>query len=284
VGDSGFLEVEGGRIYYEVEGEGHPLLLVHGGLGTLRMWDGQLPAFAERYRVIRYDTRGLGRTETEEVEYSERADALAVLDHLDAPSAYVVGQSRGGMFGLDLVLEAPERVDALVSVASGVGGYKAELPEGWKGPDWDEAERLWNSKDWEGLAELETQVWVDGWGQPPSRINPDLRGTVYEWILDGLQAQKPEGKPQPLDPPAAERLDEIRLPVLVLVGTADELGGVLAGRHLAASAAGARLVEFECVAHMIQLEEPEGFNQVVLGFLAEVDRQRKAAAAQTTAG
>jgi pimeloyl-ACP methyl ester carboxylesterase len=108
---------------------------------------------------------------------------------------------------------------------------------------------------------------------------------VYEWILDGLRAQKPEGKPQPLDPPAAERLDEIGLPVLVLVGTADELGGVLAGRHLAACAAGARLVEFEGVAHMIQLEEPERFNQVVLDFLAEVDRQREAAsAARTTAG
>lgn len=282
--DSGFLEVDGGRIYYEVEGEGQPLLLIHGGLGTLRMWDGQVPAFAERYRVIRYDTRGLGRTETEEVEYSERDDALAVLDHLDAPSAYVVGQSRGGIFGLDLVLEAPERVDAFVSVASGVGGYQPELPEGWEKPDWDEAERLWDAKDWEGLAELETQVWVDGWGQPPSRIDADLRRTVYEWILSGLRAQKPEGKPQPLDPPAAERLDEIRLPVLVLVGTADELGGVLAGRHLAASVVGAGLVEFEGVAHMIQLEQPERFNQVVLDFLADVDRQRETAAASTTPG
>lgn len=65
--DSGFLEVPGGRIYYEVEGDGRPLLLIHGGLGSLRMWDDQVPAFADRYRVIRYDTRGYGRTESDDI-------------------------------------------------------------------------------------------------------------------------------------------------------------------------------------------------------------------------
>ena len=127
---SGFVPVQGGKIYYEVEGDGHPLLLIHGGLGSLRMWDEQVPAFSERYRVIRYDTRGFGRTETEDVEFSNRADALAVLDHVGAASAFVIGQSRGGMIALDLAIEHPERVDALVSVASGIGGYKAELPAG----------------------------------------------------------------------------------------------------------------------------------------------------------
>jgi 3-oxoadipate enol-lactonase len=84
VGESGFLDVDGGRIYYEVEGDGHPVLLVHGDLGNLRMWDDQVPVFAERYRVIRYDRRGYGRTESDDVEFSNRADAAAVLDHAGA--------------------------------------------------------------------------------------------------------------------------------------------------------------------------------------------------------
>jgi 3-oxoadipate enol-lactonase len=267
--ESGFVDVDGGRLYYEAEGSGHPLLLVHGGLGSLRMWDGQVPTFAERHRVIRYDTRGFGRSETEDVEFSEGDDIRAVLDHFDVDSAYVVGQSRGALFALDFLLDQPDRVRAFISVASGVGGYKAELPEGTPSPPWDEMERLWNAKDWEALAELETQTWVDGWGQPKSRVDPAVRETVKGWILDTYREEKIEGKPQAPDPPAVERLDEIRTPLLVMVGEADEPGGVAAGRHLAESVDGAELVEFPGVGHMIHLEEPARFNGLVLDFLAE---------------
>ncbi len=272
VGESGFVETNGARIYYEVEGSGHPLLLIHGGLGSLRMWDAQVPAFARHYRVIRFDSRGFGRTETEDVEFSDRADAAAVLDHVGARSAFLIGQSRGGMIALDFILEYPDRADALISVASGVGGYSAELPEGRTAPAFDEMERLWEAKKWADLAELETKVWVDGWGQPPTRVDPDVRRTVYDWILTNYRAEKIEGKPQPLVPPAAQRLADVLVPALVMVGGADEARGVVAGRHLAASVSGARLIEFEGVAHMIQLEEPERFERLVLGFLEEVER------------
>lgn len=60
MGTSGFVEREAGRIYFEVDGQGEPLLLIHGGLGSLRLWDRQVPASSERYRVIRYDTGDLG--------------------------------------------------------------------------------------------------------------------------------------------------------------------------------------------------------------------------------
>jgi 3-oxoadipate enol-lactonase len=276
VSESGFVDVDGGRIYFEVEGEGHPLLLIHGGLGSLRMWDGQVGPLAEHYRVIRYDTRGFGRTKSEDVEFSNRADAAAVLDHVGADSVYLIGQSRGGMIALDFVLEYPDRVDAFVSVASGVGGFESALQEATPTPPWEEMERLWEAKDWASLAELETQVWVDGWGQPPTRVDPEIRRTVQDWILASYRAEKPEGKPQPLDPPAVQRLAEVQVPTLVMIGSVDEPGGVSAGRHLAASVAGARLVEFHDVAHMIQLEEPDRFNALVLEFLADVERERPA--------
>ena len=274
---SGFVHVDGGRIYYEVEGAGQPVLLIHGGLGSLRMWDDQVPAFVERYQVIRYDTRGFGRTETDDVEFANRADAAAVLDHVGATSAHLVGQSRGGMIALDFAIEHPERVDSLVSVAGGIGGYEAKPKEEDSAPPpWEEMDRLWESKDWGSLAELETQVWVDGWGQPPDRVDAGLRRKVHGWILATYEAEKAEGKPQPLRPPAAERLAEVDAPTLVMIGEVDEPGGVAAERHLAASVAGARLIEFPGVAHMIQLEEPERFNRATLDFLAEVDRRPQA--------
>jgi pimeloyl-ACP methyl ester carboxylesterase len=197
MGESGFLDVEGGTIYYEVEGEGHPLLLTHGGLGTLRMRDEQVPAFSERYRVIRYDTRGDGLTETDDVEYSNHGDAAAMLDHVGAASAYVVGQSRGGIIALDLAIDRPERIDAFVSVASGIGGYKPPVLDDITTPPWDEMERLWESKEWERLAELDLETWVDGWGQVPTRVDAKLRWKMHDWILSALRQDKPEESHDP---------------------------------------------------------------------------------------
>jgi len=137
-------------------------------------------------------------------------------------------------------------------------------------------ERLWESKQWDRLAELETQVWVDGWGQATTRVDPKLRGMVHDWIRSTYEAEKAEGKPQPLDPPAAERLEELRVPTLVMIGTVDEPGGIVAERHLAAAVPGAQVVEFPGVAHMIHLEEAERFNRLVLDFLAGAERDREA--------
>ena len=274
MGTSGFVELEGCRIYFEVDGEGHPLLLIHGGLGSLRMWDPQVPAFSERHRVIRYDTRGFGRTQTDDVAFVNLDDAVAVLDHVEARSAYAVGQSRGVSIALDLTIARPDRVDALVSVAGGIGGYEAQRP-----PDviaaFDEMDHLWDAEEWSALAELETRLWVDGWGQPSGRINAELRRTVFGWIEANYRAEKVEGKPQALDPPAAERLDEVRVPTMVMIGEVDEAGGVEAERHLAASVAGAQVVAFPGVAHMIHLEEPDRFNQLVIEFLAGAADRRE---------
>jgi 3-oxoadipate enol-lactonase len=264
---SGFVEVPGGRLWFEAEGSGPPLLLIHGGLGSLRMWDAQVPAFAQHFEVIRYDTRGYGRSETDDVEFSNRADAVAVLAQLEHSSAAVVGQSRGGIIALDLAIERPAAVRRLVLASAGASGLEPQLPDDTDRPPWDEMERLWEAHAWEQLAELETRIWVDGWGQPPGRVAPDLRARVYGWILETYNAEKAEGRPQPLDPPAAQRLGEVQLPTLVIVGTADEPGAVASGRAVAAGILGAELVEFEGVAHMVQLERPERFSQVVLDFL-----------------
>jgi 3-oxoadipate enol-lactonase len=101
-------------------------------------------------------------------------------------------------------------------------------------------------------------------------VDPDLRQSVRDFILTNYRAEKEEGLPQPLDPPAAGRLGEVRVPTLVMIGTADEPAGVLNQRTIAEKVPGARLVEFENVAHMIQLEEPVRFARLVLEFLAGV--------------
>ena len=261
--ESGTLETNGARIYYEVEGSGEPIVLIHAGVANLRMWDEQVPALRDAYRVIRYDTRGYGRTETDAVEFSNRADIAALLDHLGEESAHVVGLSRGGIIALDFAIERPERVRSLVAAAGGIGGY--ESPDEAPYETFEPAERMIEAKDWAGLSEWETAYWADGPGQRSDRV-PGVRSKIHDWVLSNYLAEKEEGIPQPLDPPAVGRLGELTAPLLVLVGTLDDAGTQESMRHLAASVPGARIEEFD-TAHMINLEQPARFNQVLREFL-----------------
>ena len=263
-----YLESNGARIYYEVDGSGEPLFLVHAGVANLRMWDDQVAALRESYRVIRHDTRGFGRTETDAVEFSNRADIAAVLDHLGEPSAHLVGLSRGGSIALDFALEYPERVRSLTVAAGGISGY--ESPDEADESLFEEPERLMEAKDWAGISEWETAYWADGPGQPPDRVDPTVRQRVHGWILENYLAEKEEGIPQPLEPRAAGRLGELRVPLLVMFGTLDDPGTSESMRHLAASVPGARLEVFEGSAHMLNLEQPERFTSVLRDFLASV--------------
>jgi pimeloyl-ACP methyl ester carboxylesterase len=267
--ESGTLVTNGARIYYEADGVGDPIVMVHAGVANLRMWDEQVAALRDFYRVIRYDTRGFGRTETDAVEFSNRADIAALLDHLDARSAHVVGLSRGGQIALDFAIEYPDRVRSLVVAAGGVGGYDAgdEAPDGW-----EQVEAWTAAHDWDRVAEWETAYWADGPGQPSDRVDPAIRAKVHEWILTTYQAEKEEGQPQPLDPPAAGRLGELRVPLLVMLGTLDDPGTSASMRHLAQSVPGARLEVFDGSAHMLNLEQPDRFNALLLEFLGEAAR------------
>jgi len=261
---SGTLETNGARINYEVEGSGEPVAFIHAGVANLRMWDDQAAALRDAYRVIRYDTRGYGATETDAVEFSNRADLAALLDHLGEESAHVVGLSRGGIIALDFALEFPDRVRSLVVAAGGIGGYESAEeapPETWELP-----EKLWEAKDWAALADWETAYWADGPGQATDRV-PEIRDRVHGWILETYRAEKEEGTPQPLDPPAVGRIAGMRTPLLVILGTLDDPGTSDAMRHLARTVRGARLEVFEGAAHMVNLEQPDRFNALLREFL-----------------
>ena len=265
--ETGTLETNGARIYYEADGSGDPVVMVHAGVADLRMWDDQVSALRDSYRVIRYDTRGFGVTETDAVEFSNRADIAALLDHLGETSAHVVGLSRGGRIALDFAIEHPDRVRSLVVAAGGIGGY--ESPDDAPMEAFEEAERYEEAKDWAALADWETAYWADGPGQPADRVDPDVRAKVHDWILTTYLAEKEAGEPQQLDPPAVGRLGELRAPLLVMLGTLDDPGTSESMRHLADAVPGARLEIFEGSAHMLNLEQPERFNALLLEFLGE---------------
>ena len=262
--ETGFVETNGGRLYYEVEGRGEPVVLIHAGIANLRMWDEQVPALSDAYRVIRYDTRGFGRTETDDVPFSNRDDISALLDHFGEQSAHLVGISRAGIIALDYAIESPARVRSLAFINGGVSGFD---PPGEPPAEFAQAEKWSEAKEWDALSAWETAYWVDGPGQAADRVAPAVRERIHEWILSNYRAEKAEGQPQRLDPPAAGRLGELRAPLLVVIGTLDEAATQASCRYLAQNVPGARVETLEGAAHMVNLEQPERFNAVLREWL-----------------
>jgi len=268
--ETGYVEFPGSKIYYEVDGDGPALTFIHACVAHLRMWDAQVEAFRDRYTVVRYDIRGFGRSRTEDVPFATRDDLRRVLDHLGIEQTHLVGNSCGGSIAIDFTLENPKRVCSLVLVAAGVGGFQA--PDDPRTVELEaQTERLYEQKDYEKVVELETQIWTDGPGQLPTRVDPEVRRKMVEWNLESYRAEQDAEQIQRLDPPAADRLSEISVPTLITWGTLDVSSIDVSAQKLAAEVSGARTHVYPGVAHMVSLEKPAEFNRLLSDFLAEVD-------------
>ncbi|MDQ5851087.1 MAG: alpha/beta hydrolase [Chloroflexota bacterium] len=212
-GEAGFADVNGARLYYEVAGEGHPLVLLHGGLVDRRMWDGQFGVFAEGFRVIRYDARGYGNSETGIGTYSNHEDLHGLLRFLDIPEAYLLGLSGGGLLAIDFTLAYPEMVDALIPVAPGLSGYT-----------WSDAMQQYGSEmgsafergDLSHALELWLRTWTDGPTRTPDEVDPAVRERVREMTAHAFGRFSEQATLEPLEPPAISRLAEIHVPTLIL--------------------------------------------------------------------
>jgi 3-oxoadipate enol-lactonase len=265
--ETGMEEVNGARIYYEVAGEGEPLVLVHAGIADSRMWEGQLETFAERYRVIRHDMRGFGRTALVDRPYSHHEDLRGLLDRLEVERAHLVGCSLGGGAVLDFALEYPQRVGDLVLVGSAVGGFRPDIDPPRQ---WDEIVSADEAGDLERISELEVQIWVDGPGRSPEDVDASIRDLVREMNLIALQNEALElGEEWEPEPPAADRLPDIQAPTLLIVGDGDQPRVFAAADLLEKELPHVRKVVLHGTAHVPNMERPEEFNRIVLHFLED---------------
>src|SRR5438034_3502149 len=110
-------------LYFETKGRGETIVLIHGGQMDRRMWDAQFDLFARQYRVIRYDIRGFGRSDTPDKPYSNAGDLHSLLRHLRVKKAALMGLSLGAAVATDFALEHPEMADSLLLVCPGLGGF-----------------------------------------------------------------------------------------------------------------------------------------------------------------
>ncbi|KPL91344.1 alpha/beta fold hydrolase [Herpetosiphon geysericola] len=265
--ETGYVAVDGGELYYEAVGSGLPLVFIHAGVADSRMWDAQVAHFSPKYRVIRYDTRGFGRSKTEAVSFSNRQDLLAVLDHCKVDRAILIGNSRGGSIAIDSTLSFPDRVKGLVVLGSGLGGFGSEeIPPDLVEPI-GKMQAAQEAKDWALLAELEARFWADGPNQPAGRADNAVYEVVRSMTYENYINQPVEAAAQPLDPPAIGRLAEIQVPLLIFIGLLDEADCVEAAKYMAEHVTNAQYVAFPDVAHMVSLEKPQEFNRIIDEFI-----------------
>ncbi len=265
--EAGFATIGNAQIYYEVAGQGQPLVMLHAGVADSRQWNNEFTHFAERFQVVRYDRRGFGKSEPVDGEFSHMDDLAALLDHLGLHEPLVMmGCSMGGRLTMDFALAQLARAKALIMVGSGPGGLELDVPTPAL---FAEAEAAYNAGDLDRVAELETQIWFDGMGRSPQQVNQAMRRLAYDMNRLALAHEAKEmGALRPdAGPPAAGRLAELELPVLVIVGAHDTPFTLAAADFMAEKLPAARKVVIEDAAHLPNMDQPDQFRSIVAEFL-----------------
>ncbi|HKJ26628.1 MAG TPA: alpha/beta hydrolase [Anaerolineales bacterium] len=268
-----FLTINGAKVHTNDTGGGFPLVFVHAGIADSRMWDDQIKAFSQDYRVVTYDMRGYGQSPPAKEEFSHYEDLTALLDALHIERCVLVGCSKGGGVAMDAALAAPEKVAGLVISGGIAHGLELESEKEFKIPQyWEEAVAAFKADDLETAAEMEVRVWVDGFNQPVGRAAEAIREKVRMMDLIALQNEKkaPEGLEKVMEPKAGTRLNEFNMPVLFLCGSLDDDEIQVAHQEMAAKMPKAELMILDGLAHMPNMEAPTTFNAILLDFVQGV--------------
>jgi 3-oxoadipate enol-lactonase len=224
------------------DGSGPPLLLLHEGVGDARMWDPVWDQLTFSFRAIRYDVRGYGRSPEPTESFTLLGDARSVLDQLGVGSAHVVGCSMGGLTALELALAQPDRVRTLVLLCPGIGGYPyPELPELDA-----QYEALEAAGDQDGLLRLCLEQWAAAGADP--LITELMRSAQRAWAGEEQFEQAGE--------PIYDRLGELRVPTVLMVGDKDTPGLVASNEAAAARIPGCELIRMPGVDHYPTVRVP----------------------------
>lgn len=243
---------------------GLPVVLVHAGVADRRMWEPQWPSLTSRHDAVRLDLRGFGDSTARPVgPLSPPDDVLAVLDAEGIECCHLVGASYGAGVAVEVALTRPSAAASLLLVAPG-GSLIPEATDDLRAFAAEENAAL-ATGDLDAAAEANVRWWVDGPGRPSDRVTADVRGLVARMQLRAfeLTADWDDVEEDEPEPPALERLAEIDVPTLVLLGDLDLDAIRLAAGRVAQGVSGARLVVWEGVAHLPSLERPEEFSALL---------------------
>ena len=256
------VTANGISIHYALSGpeDGPVVMLSNSLMSNFTMWDPQMAALTERYRVLRYDTRGHGGTEATEGPYTIEqlaADAKALLDALGIDSIHYVGLSLGGFIGQRLAVDHPSLIRSL-----SLCDTACHMPP----------ESLWNERieaaETEGIESLVAGT-LDRWFTEPfhssgkdaiDKVRQMIRGTSVQGYVGCARAIR--------DMNQMDLLAKIAAPTVVIVGENDPATPVAASKVLRDGIAGSSLVVLKNAAHLSNIEQAAAFNAALVGFLS----------------
>jgi pimeloyl-ACP methyl ester carboxylesterase len=252
--------VNGVRLHYDAGGDGGALLLSHGFGATGRMWDGQRRAFADRWRVISWDMRGHGETESPDdpTGYSADltvADMRDLLVHLGIRRAIIGGLSLGGYVSLAFHAQHPEMTRALVLCDTGPG---------YRNP---EARTAWNERALRRAADLEARGLAALSGSSREMRESVRHHRSAQWLAHAARGMLAQDGAHVID-----SLPSIRVPTLIVVGDQDE-PFLAPCRYMAGKIPGARLEVIKGAGHSSNLDQPEAFDRVLGDFLGSLPQE-----------
>lgn len=268
--ETGYAEVNGTRLYYEMAGAGEPIVMIHGLGWDTRSWDNQFAELAQQYQVMRYDMRGFGQSDMPtDQPYAHADDLKALLEYLEIDAAHIFGHSFGGEIAINFALAYPEATRSLVLIEPDIQGAQG-LPdltpeeEASFAAVFEALDKGDNAAAGLAIVDMHPLVAV-------SRNVPGVRELILQVFTDYQWWQFLNENPvvQP-DPSSAERIGEIAAPMLLVVGNATTEYQKIEVDRLAEQAPNAEKVVFENSDHFPHLLYPQEFNALVLDFLARV--------------
>ncbi len=262
---SAFLALGDDQLYYEVSGEGFPLVLVSGGSGMdMRQWERIIPALADNYQVISYDPRGIGKSDNPSVRYSDTADLAQLLDYLTVDRVGLIGLSSAGGFVLEFAIEYPERVSGVVAAAPFIPGFEFSRT------------MLTRLDIFNRAAQEGRKPFLDAMFEDSHFIPAPLDASVRSVARNNMAENFDKGAgfdpalPIPIDPPLIEQLSRISSPVLLLVGELDHPEVLRRNRFLMEELPLAHEKVIVQAGHNTPLENPEAFLSAAGPFLEQI--------------
>lgn len=256
-----FAERDGVRLFYTLDGaEGAPVLMLSNSLGcTHEMWNAQLSAFAGKFRVLRYDRRGHGQSSSPPGPYTLddlAADAIAIMDAVGASRVNWCGLSMGGMTGLHLATNHPDRIEKLVVASAATFMPPPEL--------WNGRIKTAQDKGIEVLAAPTMQRWfTPGFLKGSQDKVATIRSQFLQTTVEGFSGCAAAMR----DMDQRETISGIKAPTLAIVGSDDQGTTPADAAFVVGRIPGARGVILPG-SHIINVEQPEAFTKEVLDFLA----------------
>lgn len=266
--EKGFISVHDSKVYYEATGYGQPVFFAHAGLQDHFMWGQQVEQFADNgFQVITIDLPGHSASIDGDSVYLIQDYIKACFDSLGIEKAHLVGLSLGGTSVTDFALAYPERVNKMVLAASLAVGYDRKYPvDSVSAQFFPTLSSAIDSGDLNTAAEVFTKYWCDGM-RSKEQVDTTVRGHVYRTTLKNLRDRGWKRWARFSEPPGIERLDQLKMPVMIIYGQYDLPIIIKAADVLSQKIPHAVKKEIKNTAHMLNMEAPREFNSAVIEFL-----------------